>query len=167
VHPDAEARDDAKLSLIFRPFPRYRREHRIDRSQNPVSTDRFVPVPQRDQAVAFIEIDLATIVGNRLGDVEEELADKGFYLNGTKPFGEPGRVVDIKKQQDFLFDDRAVIGADHQVKQRVDADEVDSPHNHDTDHRKRDDQRHCERQPPIDSRQRIQLPCKQMRQVNG
>ena len=71
VHPDAEARHNAELTLIFRPLPRDRREHRVNRPQDPVSTDRLIPVPQSNQTVALIEIDLSAIVGNRLGEMSK------------------------------------------------------------------------------------------------
>ena len=51
-------------------------EYRIDRPQYPVASDRLAPIPQRDQPVALVEIDFAAVVGDRLGDVEEELADQ-------------------------------------------------------------------------------------------
>ena len=88
MHPDAETRNDAELPLIGNLLSPDRGEHCVDRPQNPVSSNCLGPIPQRDQAIALIEIDLSAVVGDRFGDVEQELADQRFDLNGTQMFGE-------------------------------------------------------------------------------
>ena len=76
MHPNAEAGYHAELPLICRLLSPDGGNHRIDRPQDLVSPDRLVPIPQRDQTVALIEVDFSAVVGDRLGDVEEELADQ-------------------------------------------------------------------------------------------
>src|SRR5262249_8229905 len=67
MHPNAETRDNAELPLIGNLFSPDRGEHCVDRPQNPVSSNCLGPIPQRDQTVALIEIDLSAVVGDRLG----------------------------------------------------------------------------------------------------
>src|ERR1700730_14182417 len=98
------------------------------------------------------------MVGNRLGDVEEELADQGFCLNRAQPLGEPRGIVDIQKYQDLLLDHRAVIGAHGQVKQGFDTDEMYSSHHNDADDGKRNHYREQEWQPAIWHWQLVKWP---------
>jgi len=54
VDPDAEAGHDTELSLVLALLSPDRSKDCVDRPQDPVSSDRLVPVPQRDQPVTFV-----------------------------------------------------------------------------------------------------------------
>ena len=113
MNPDPELWDDTKLPLKIASLSRHGGKHCIDRAQNLVIPDRLAPIPQRDQTVALIEINFAAPVGDRLGDVKQELADQGFGLNRTQPLGQARRIVDVEKYQHLLLHHGTIVGADH------------------------------------------------------
>src|SRR5205814_1839432 len=71
---DPEGRSDAELLQILAPLPPDRRKDGVDRPQDPVAPQRFAPIPQRNQTVALVKIDLAAVIGNWLGHIEEKFA---------------------------------------------------------------------------------------------
>src|SRR6476660_2255428 len=74
------------------------------------------PIPQRNETVTLVTINFTAVIGDRLRDIEKELADQRFCADWTKLLREPCGIVDIEKDQDLLLDHRAVISADRQVK---------------------------------------------------
>ena len=79
------------------------------------------------------------MIGDRLRDIEKELADQRFCADWTKLLREPCGIVDIDKGQDLLLDHRAVISADRQLKQGFDPDKINRPHDDDADDGKSND----------------------------
>src|ERR1700757_3429610 len=66
VHPNAKAGYDAELALILALLPSDSSKNCVDRPQDPVPSDRLAPVPQRNQTVTFVKIDLSAVIGYRL-----------------------------------------------------------------------------------------------------
>jgi len=52
----------------------------------------------------------------------------------TQTFGQVCGIVDIEKQQHFFLDYRAVIGAEHQMKQGFYPNKMNGSHNDNADH---------------------------------
>src|SRR5271170_7132464 len=66
MHPDAVSRRHPELRQIAALLPADRGKHRVDRAQYLVVAHRLMPIPDRDQAVALVEVDLTAVVGDRL-----------------------------------------------------------------------------------------------------
>lgn len=158
MDPDPEGWNDAKLLQKIHLLSADCRKDGIDRPQDPVASNRLTPIPQRDETVAFVEINFAAVIGDRLRDIEEELADQGFRVDCAQPLGEPSGVVDIEKQQDLFLDHGTMVGADRQMKQGFDANEMNGAHDNDPDDGKRYDHRNNERQSRIRDRKLIKGP---------
>src|SRR6516165_6236270 len=65
VDPDPEGRCHPELSQIPAALPIDGCEHGIDRVQYFVVTDRLPPIPDRDQAVTLVEIDVSAEISDR------------------------------------------------------------------------------------------------------
>src|SRR6266480_299999 len=106
------------------------------------------------------------MVGDRLGYVEEELANQRFCLNRAQTLGQPGGIIDIEKYQDFILYHRPVIGADGQVKQGFDTNKMNSSHHDNPDHGKRYYDRKNVWQLIVRHPQLVKSPQQKMSQVN-
>ena len=78
MDPDAKARDDTELRHIAALLAPNGGEHRIDGAQYLVVMHRLAPIPDRDQPVALVKIDRTAVIGDRLGNIEQELADQAI-----------------------------------------------------------------------------------------
>ena len=63
---NSKSRDDAEQPFVCTLLPLYRIEYRVDSLENGVSFYRCGPTPHRNQTVAFVEVDFAPIIGDRL-----------------------------------------------------------------------------------------------------
>ncbi len=81
MDPDPKVRENPKLPLIIHLLVPDGAENRVDRPQYPVSLDRFSPHPQCNQTIAFVEVDVSTVVGDRFGHVEQEFTEEGLRSN--------------------------------------------------------------------------------------
>src|SRR5712671_2505817 len=83
MDPDPKVGDNCKLLLIIRLLVPDSAENRVNRPQYRVSLDRLAPPPQCNQTIAFIEVDISTVVGDRSGRVEQEFAEEGLRPDRT------------------------------------------------------------------------------------
>src|SRR5260370_767387 len=164
---DPKRRDDAKLLQILALLPPDRRQDRVERPQDSDVPQRFAPSPQRNQAVAFVKIDLAAVIGNRLGNIEEKFADQGFCANRTQLLGKRRRIVDVEKDEDLFLQHWSVIGAEREVEEGFDTDEMSSSHHDDANNGERDYHRDHHRQPAIRHRQFVKWPKHHVSDMDG
>src|SRR5579883_2468482 len=97
MHPDAKARHHPELGSIGALLATDRREYRVQGSQYSIVAHRLSPIPDRDQPVALVEINLAAEIGDRFCNIEQKFADQRLDLERAEPFGQRGRVVNIDK----------------------------------------------------------------------
>ena len=81
---DPEGWGDAELSMILAMLSPDGGEYPVDGAQDLVAANRRIPIPLPDQAVAFVEIDVAAEIGDGLRNVEEEFSDECRYPEGTE-----------------------------------------------------------------------------------
>src|SRR5262249_35944357 len=109
VDADTELWRDAKRRLISVTLLRDDGEHQVDGAQDRVIADCIVPGPRRDQTVAFVEINVAAVIDDRLRDVVQEFAHQVPYSQRAKFLAKRGRAVDVEKQQYYALPYRPMV----------------------------------------------------------
>jgi hypothetical protein len=90
--------------------------------------------------------------------VGQKFAHESAHRQRPQPLAERGRAVDVDKEQHFPFLHRAMIGADDEVEQRAQPDEMGDPHHQDAGDRKGCEEGESVRQAAVHHRQIIQPP---------
>ena len=103
----------------------------VDGTDDAIPCDTLLPIPDGDDSVAGEAVNLAAVIGDWAGDVEEKLADQRAALDRTQALDQGGRTLDVEEKEYPPFQHWAVVFADHQVEQVLGAQVTDDAERHD------------------------------------
>jgi hypothetical protein len=101
VDANAEAWNTTAKPFVEAAIVFDRLEHRIDGAQHSLVPDRRCPAPCGNQPIAFVEVEIATEIGNRLRHIGQKFAHERAGRERPKRYAECSRIIDIEKEQDL------------------------------------------------------------------